>query len=201
MSRVDEWTELAGRRGQELIAAARRSVTHAVRTGRPLRSDTSGVARELLTPAATFVSLHRGDELLGCVGTLAPVRPLIDDLIDNAAAAVLRDPRCPPLLPSDVEHIRIDISLLTPSEPMAVESEADLIAQLRPGVDGVTLEERGRRGTFLPVVWKSLPDPATFVRELKRKAGLPVNEWSPAIRVSRYRTVTIAEESGPDLQD
>lgn len=189
----EEWIEVADRHGPELLGTARRSVEHAVRTGTVLEVDATNVAPELGMVAATFVSLHRGDELLGCVGTLAPSRPLISDVVENAAAAVLRDSRCPVLRPGDVDDIRIDISLLTPSERMVVASEADLLAQLRPGIDGVTLEDRGRRGTFLPVVWESVPDPEDFLYELKRKAGLPVDEWSPSIRVSRYRTVTIRE--------
>jgi len=186
-------TDVARRFGRTLLAAARAGVEHAVRTGGVLVVDPSDAAPELQTPAATFVSLHRGDELLGCIGSLAAARPLIVDVVENAASAVLRDPRCPVLRPIDVPDVRIDISLLTPSEPMQVASEADLISQLRPGIDGVTLEDRGRRGTFLPVVWQSVPDPEDFVYELKRKAGLPEHGWSPTMRVSRYRTITIAD--------
>jgi AmmeMemoRadiSam system protein A len=194
MSSPEESNDLVHRFGRTLLEAARAGVEHAVRTGGVLDFDLEGSATELRAPAATFVSLHRGDDLLGCIGSLSPKRPLIVDVVENAAAAVLRDPRCPVLRPGDVPDIRIDISLLTPSEPLEVASEADLIAKLRPGIDGVTLEDHGRRGTFLPVVWESVPDPEDFVYELKRKAGLPTNGWSPSIRVSRYRTVTIRDD-------
>ena len=193
MSSPDDSNDVARRFGPALLGAARAGLEHVVRSGGVLSVDISEAAPELRTPAATFVSLHRGDELLGCIGSLVPARPLVIDVVENTAAVVLRDPRCPALRPGDVPSVRIDISLLTPSEPMAVSSEEDLISQLEPGIDGVTLEDRGRRGTFLPVVWESIPDPADFVHELKRKAGLPERGWSPSIRVSRYRTVTIAE--------
>ena len=72
-------------------------------------------------------------------------------------------------------------------------SEADLLAQLRPNIDGLVLEETAtrQRGTFLPAVWETLPDPATFLAHLKQKAGLPRDYWSDALRVSRYTTVNV----------
>ncbi len=59
---------------------------------------------------------------------------------------------------------------------------------MRPGVDGLILEEGNHRGTFLPAVWESLPSPEDFLRQLKQKAGLPVDYWSNNIRVKRYTT-------------
>jgi hypothetical protein len=84
--------------------------------------------------------------------------------------------------------LHIHISVLSPPQPLAFESEQDLLAQLRPGVDGLILEERYARGTFLPSVWEQLPEPLDFLRHLKRKAGLPVDYWSTQLRVSRYTT-------------
>jgi AMMECR1 domain-containing protein len=65
------------------------------------------------------------------------------------------------------------------------------VRQLRPGVDGLILEEGFRRGTFLPVVWESLPNPRDFLRHLKAKAGLPPSYWSGSLRVSRYTTSVV----------
>ncbi|MGE5155183.1 MAG: AMMECR1 domain-containing protein, partial [Bdellovibrio bacteriovorus] len=75
-------------------------------------------------------------------------------------------------------------------QPMEFRDEADLLEQLRPGVDGLILEDGGRRGTFLPAVWDSLTEPRLFLAELKRKAGLPATYWSPTLKVSRYNTET-----------
>lgn len=197
MSSSEPSSGILHRHRRVLFDTARAAVEHAVRTGRELDVDPSGYAPELRAPAATFVSLHRGGELLGCIGTLAPIRPLVVDVAGNAASAVLRDPRCPLLGPRDVPDIDIDLSLLGPAEPMDVTSESDLVAKLRPGVDGVILEDRGRRGTFLPVVWESIPDPAEFVLQLKRKAGLPMFGWSPTIRVFRYTTESVSDRDAP----
>ena len=71
---------------------------------------------------------------------------------------------------------------------MSFDSEADLLAQLRPGVDGLILEDGTMRATFLPDVWESLPEPADFLAQLKKKAGLPVDHRSGTLRVSRYTT-------------
>ena len=60
------------------------------------------------------------------------------------------------------------------------------MSKLRPGVDGLVLEERGQRGTFLPSVWESLPSPRQFLAQLKVKAGLPADYWSDSIKVERY---------------
>jgi AMMECR1 domain-containing protein len=75
--------------------------------------------------------------------------------------------------------------------PLVFASEEDLIAQLRPGVDGLLLEEGGRRGTFLPSVWGEVPEPKRFLEHLKIKAGLPPGYWSATVRVSRYEAISI----------
>ena len=71
--------------------------------------------------------------------------------------------------------------------------EQDLLAQLRPGIDGLIIEDHGRRGTFLPSVWQSLPQREDFLRHLKAKAGLPEQYWSDSIRCYRYTTEMIKE--------
>jgi AMMECR1 domain-containing protein len=64
--------------------------------------------------------------------------------------------------------------------------EADAIARLRPGIDGLILTHGHRRSTFLPQVWESLPDPRRFMAQLKLKAGLPADFWDEQITLSRY---------------
>ena len=76
-------------------------------------------------------------------------------------------------------------------------ARTELLAQIEPGLDGLILEEDFARGTFLPSVWSSLPDPVDFMRHLKRKAGLPEDYWSNRLRVSRYRTESFGEDASP----
>ena len=72
-------------------------------------------------------------------------------------------------------------------EDLDCESEAELLQALVPGEDGLIIAEGQHRATFLPQVWEQLPQPAQFVQQLKAKAGLPQNYWSPRLRVQRYR--------------
>jgi AmmeMemoRadiSam system protein A len=136
---------------------------------------------------ATFVTLTRRGELRGCVGTLEPIRPLRVDVQRNAVGAAFRDARFPPLAREEFGLTSIEVSLLTLSQPLRFADEDDLLAQLRPGIDGVTIEYGYSRATFLPQVWQALPEPRRFLAELKQKAGLPPGFWHPEMNVSRYQ--------------
>jgi AmmeMemoRadiSam system protein A len=135
-----------------------------------------------------FVTLNLHDELHGCIGTLDAYQPLVIDVAHNAHAAAFYDPRFPPTTQQQLDELDIHISILNPAEAMQFDSEADLLRQLRPGIDGLILEDGGQRGTFLPVVWESLKTPEEFLLHLKYKAGLPANYWSNSLKISRYTT-------------
>jgi AmmeMemoRadiSam system protein A len=142
----------------------------------------------LQQPGASFVTLKKHGELRGCIGTLEAYQPLVNDVAHNAYAAAFSDPRFSPLATDELDSLEIHISVLTPAVPMRFDSEEDLLSKIRPGIDGLILEEDHLRGTFLPSVWESLPDAKTFLQHLKQKAGLPAHYWSPHIKVSRYTT-------------
>lgn len=174
-----------------LLKLAKDSIAHGLQHGRPMPVASEGCSQELQTFAASFVTLHLEDELRGCMGTLEAIRPLAVDIAANAYAAAFHDPRFRPVSQAEFERLDIHISLLSAPESMSFVSETDLIAQLRPGIDGLIIEEGHRRGTFLPAVWESLPEPAHFLWQLKRKAGLPADYWSGTLRVARYTTESI----------
>ena len=174
-----------------LLEVANRAIEQSLRTGRPWLPDPQRNAAVLRETRATFVTLRREGKLRGCVGTLEAVRPLVVDVAHNAWAAAFRDTRFPPLEAAEREGLDVHLSILRPSELLDFGSEEDLLGQLRPGVDGLILEEGGRRGTFLPAVWESLPEPRAFLRELKRKAGLPADHWSDTLRAHRYTVESV----------
>jgi len=145
-------------------------------------------------PAATFVTLRQGAELRGCVGSLHRRRALHDDVRMNAVAAAFRDPRFPPLDARELPKILLEVSLLSAEERIEVASEEELIARLRPGIDGLIVEYGRHRATLLPQVWQQLHDPREFLAALKRKARLPEDFWSTATIVSRYQAVTWTEQ-------
>src|SRR5215813_2739012 len=140
----------------------------------------------LQTPGASFVTLHGAGELLGCIGTLRPHRALVADVAHNAYQAAFNDPRFPALTRAQLLGLDLHISVLTPLEPLAIASEDDLLAQLRPGIDGLVLEDGDLAATFLPTMWPRLQTARRFVRVLKEKAQLPPDYWSATIRAYRY---------------
>ncbi|WKJ91668.1 AmmeMemoRadiSam system protein A [Methylomonas montana] len=172
----------------QLLALARQSIAHGLQTGRPLAIDLDDYPTELCQVRATFVTLERRGQLRGCIGMLEALRPLAEDVAENAFAAAFRDRRFPPLAADELADLDLHISVLSPTEAIGFTSEADLISQLRPGIDGVILQEGGRRGTFLPSVWDDLPEPSEFLKHLKQKAGLPPSYWSDTLQAYRYTT-------------
>jgi AmmeMemoRadiSam system protein A len=140
----------------------------------------------LAAQGASFVTLTIAAELRGCIGTLEAHRSLIEDVRKNARAAAFDDPRFPPLRREEFDAVSVEVSLLSAPEPLAVETEAEAVARLRPHIDGVVLEYGGHRATFLPQVWEQLPNPLKFLQQLKRKAGLPEDFWADNVLVSRY---------------
>ena len=168
--------------GQVLLQLARRSVSEVPGEAAPATPDLPA----LHEPGATFVTLTQAGELRGCIGSLEAHRPLIDDVRANARAAAFRDPRFPPLTRDELARTRVEVSLLSPAEPLFVTDEADALTRLRPHIDGLILSAGGRRATFLPKVWEQLPEPAVFLARLKQKAGLPADYWSSGLRLWRY---------------
>ena len=144
-------------------------------------------------PSATFVTLRQAGQLRGCVGSLHRLRTLRDDVRANAVAAAFHDPRFGPLDASELPQTSLEVSLLSVDERIEVDTEAELLESLRPGLDGVTLEFGRHRATLLPQVWQQLPGPRDFLAALKSKAGLPEDFWSNELIVSRYSVVTWKE--------
>ncbi len=169
-----------------LLAIARNSIEAALGTVAPKELPDE---RWLRPTRATFVTLTQNGGLRGCIGSLEAHRSLGEDVSHNARAAALSDPRFPPLMREELGRTRIEVSLLSTPKLLAFADHADLIAQLRPGEDGLILEYGGARGTFLPQVWESLPGPEQFVAELKRKAGLPFSLSTSKCRIQRYHVL------------
>jgi len=155
---------------------------------------------ELARKQAVFVTLNKEDgstgrkSLRGCIGSLLPVHPLIDDVIHNAQAAAFSDPRFEPLAPEEFNNIRIEISLLSIPEKVNYIDADDLQNKIIPGKHGVILQLAGRRATFLPQVWKQLPDFDLFFAHLCQKAGLPADCLNYHPEIERYEVEEFEEE-------
>lgn len=185
--------DLSAAARMRLLRIARSSISHGLVNHRPVvveRDDLAGVLGE---PLGTFVTLRHQQMLRGCVGSLEPVRPLGSAVAVAAYNAAFRDARFPPLREDELHGIDIEVSVLSPLEPMTVNDEGDLLAQIRPGMDGLVIEDAGRRATFLPKVWEQLAEPVDFLRALKLKAGLPEDYWSDSVRCHRYRSICFSD--------
>ena len=143
----------------------------------------------LLQPGATFVTLTIGGQLRGCVGSLSASRSLGQDVASNARAAAFEDPRFPKLTRDEWPRCAVEVSLLSAPKPLCYADEAELLAQIRAGEDGLILECEGKRATYLPQVWEGLPDKRQFLDQLMKKAGLPADTRLARCKVSRYRAL------------
>lgn len=181
--------------GRTLVQIARQTIARQLGlSGEDVRSHPQSPT--LNRPGATFVTLHGPDGALrGCIGRLEACRALGEDVRANALAAAFEDPRFAPVNAQEWPGIQVEVSLLDAPEPLRAQSEAETLAALRPGIDGVIFEWRGARATFLPQVWEQLPDPTTFMAALKRKAGLAADFWADDVRLSRYRVRSFSQHT------
>ena len=169
-----------------LLRIARESIRHGAEHGRALEVDPTGYPDALQALAATFVTLEIEGALRGCIGVFEARRGLAEDVAYNAYAAAFRDPRFQPVSREEVDELEIHISILTEPVPLELEDEDHLLRELRPGTDGLILEDPPHRALFLPQVWESLPEPRDFLTHLRMKAGLPAHHYSETIRFWRF---------------
>jgi AmmeMemoRadiSam system protein A len=170
-------------RGEALVRWARARLAEEL--GGPTATPPSGPWCS--DPGATFVTIRWKDgSLQGCIGSLEPYRSIVSDVAHNVIASALHDPRAAPLTLDKLGDLDFELSILSPIEPIDFSDEASAIAALRVGTDGVVMECRGHRGTFLPSMWPVLGDARNFLRELKRKSGLPRDFWEADVRLKRY---------------
>lgn len=177
-----------------LLKLARESVACAA-AGTPLpHVRLSELPPALREPGACFVTLHKHGDLRGCTGVLVAQMPLAEEVVRTAAATALHDPRFDPVRPFELPDLDIEISILTPPQPLEVPRPADLPRLIRPGIDGVTLYLPPYRATFLPQVWERVPDPVQFLDMLCQKMGLPSRSWlDPQMRVEVYQVEEFSE--------
>lgn len=180
-----------------LIKLAREALEAGV-SGVPLsKLDFSTLSYRLQQPGATFVTLTRKGELRGCIGTLEAQIALAEDVRQHAVAAALNDYRFPPVNPSEIQEIEIEVSYLTCPVPLHYDDPADLMRKLRPCIDGVLIRDGWHRATFLPQVWEKIPDPADFLSHLCMKMGRPPDIWrKQPLEIYIYQVEEMHEHTG-----
>jgi AmmeMemoRadiSam system protein B/AmmeMemoRadiSam system protein A len=179
--------------GRTLLGLARGAVGEALGNGSVAIPDEPWLKEK----RATFVTLNQEGRLRGCIGSLQPTRALGEDVVANAANAALADRRFAPLKPDELSGVEMEVSLLSAPTLVQFADATELLAQLRPGTDGVILAAEGKRGTYLPQVWEQLPDPVQFLASLKQKAGIPVDTRLTRCQVWRYQVRKWREKDLP----
>ena len=178
-------SELSADDRRSLLALARRSVTARVTGGRP---PTVPATPAIL--AGAFVTLRRGGQLRGCIGSLETDRPVAEIVQRCAASAAGEDPRFPPVTPAELGALEVEVSVLGPLEALDPVDPAGI----EIGRHGLVVEQGIRRGLLLPQVatewgW----DPGTFLAQACAKAGLPPDAWRYGARVFRFEAIVFGE--------
>lgn len=180
-----------------LLRLARETLQRVTNGQEPPAVDLTALPPALAEQRACFVTLRRrGNGMLrGCTGTLVARCPLAEEVINMTIQTAFYDPRFPPVQPYEVPGLQIEISVLTPPQPLVFRDPDELLRRLRPGVDGVTLRLGHRRATFLPQVWENYPDPQEFLSLLSQKMGAAPDAWrDPRIQVETYQAIVFEEE-------
>ena len=170
--------QLTSQEKETLLKIARESLELKLRGKKlPPLNAPSQQTPHLQAEGATFVTLTVNGELRGCIGTLQPYQSLAEDVRQHALDAALNDYRFSQVQPDELDSIEIEISRLTAPVPLDYTDAEDLLAKLRPNVDGVVLRDGSRRATFLPQVWEQLPNAHDFLSHLCQKMGASPNLW------------------------
>ena len=95
----------------------------------------------LMSVGASFVTLLKEGQLRGCIGTLDAYRPIIEDIAGNSYSAAMQDPRFPAVVVDELDELELSLSVLSTPQELNIESETQLQRSIRPGIDGVILQE------------------------------------------------------------
>jgi AmmeMemoRadiSam system protein B/AmmeMemoRadiSam system protein A len=181
---------------KQLLALARKTIVYALRTQRVPQASELGVSISdaMKCPRAAFVTLKKHSQLRGCIGDIFPQRPLYKSVIRNAINACVNDRRFLPVTEEECNDITIEISALTPPEPVASSNE------IRFGIDGVVLSKDGHSAVFLPQVapeqgW----DVNQMLTQLSLKAQLPADAWKEGASFLVFQADVFGESEGTPL--
>ena len=190
---------LGEEQGQALVRLARKTIMEKLKI--PITPGTeASLADYWQDPVfqekrGVFVTLHRAGQLRGCIGSLVGGPPIVEGVRDNAINAAFNDCRFSPVTAAEFDKIDVEVSILSEPQPLSYDGADDLLAGLRPGIDGVIIKKGGASATFLPQVWEQLPDGEGFLSHLCQKAGLPADEWRRGeLEVITYQVQCFAEE-------
>jgi hypothetical protein len=160
-----------------LLKIAAEAIKEHLLNNKKIQVKESEVPAGAKTAACCFVTLRKDGELRGCIGSLTTRQPLYLDVIDNAINAGFKDPRFFPLEEDDLDDLKISISVLSPTRPISFNSPLEIITYFEKNKCGAVIKNGKNQATYLPSVWKELPDVRAFLGSLCEKAGLSSHAW------------------------
>jgi AmmeMemoRadiSam system protein B/AmmeMemoRadiSam system protein A len=178
--------ELPSKDKNKLLSIARETINKYVRNK---NTPEFTVESEVLQKkCGAFVTLKKHGDLRGCIGLIVADKPLYLVVREMAIAAATQDHRFPPLSPSEIDDIEIEISVLTPMQ------EVNSIDEIKVGRDGLMIRRGYMSGLLLPQVpveqgW----DKKTFLEHICYKAGLPLNAWKSS-ELWKFQAIVFSEE-------
>lgn len=178
-----------------LLELARKTIESYFMTRSMVEISPSDLSEALLNDRAVFVTLSKQHRLRGCIGSLEAYQPLYKDVQERALHAAFEDHRFLPVDRNEMTEINIEISILSEPEELVYNSPLELPKCLRPGIDGVILQDGQRRATFLPQVWQQIPSPRDFLGQLCEKMGASASLWqTKMLKVMVYEVEQFSEE-------
>jgi uncharacterized protein len=187
-------TVLSDEDGRTAVGIARAALARAY--GEESRAPSPG-AGPFAERHGVFVTLrtHPSLDLRGCIGFPLPVLRLDRAIAEAAVAAARDDPRFPPVSPAELRRLVVEVSVLTPPEPIPTDDPEATVRAVRVGRDGLIVEGRGASGLLLPQV---APEQGWDARQLLdgtcEKAGLPPHSWQdPRVRIRRFQAEVFSE--------
>ncbi len=182
---ADRGASLSPGEREELLRIARAALSIYITEGRMPGGTPSHV--NLSAPGSAFVTLRSGGRLRGCIGYTEPHAPLYRIVQECVVAAATEDPRFPRVTAEEVDHLRIEISVLSPLAPVRPE---DVV----PGVHGLMIRKGDKRGLLLPqVALEQGWDRDTFLSQVCVKAGLPTDAWKKESDLSSFTAEVFGE--------
>jgi AmmeMemoRadiSam system protein A len=133
---------------------------------------------------------QRREELRGCVGYVLPTCPVYRAVGETARAAAFDDNRFRPVTAEEAPRLEIELSILSPPQPIRPE-------EIEVGRHGLLLSWHGQRGLLLPQVpiehaW----DRTAFLEHTCRKAGLPADAWQKGATIEAFTAEVFGDKSG-----
>ena len=168
--------------GEFLVKLARKAVGKYLTTGK-ISKMPKNVSPKLKERCGVFVTINSVEqcgerELRGCIGLPYPTNMLAEAVIESAISSATQDPRFYPMKAEELDQVVLEVSVLTPLEPVEVKNPREYCSKIKVGRDGLVIERSYCKGLLLPQVpveWKW--DEETFLCQCCVKAGLPPDSW------------------------